>query len=203
MYFTYVLSISTDKPVGKFFNYDEALQAEKYLAEIFGEDDVFLKPDSASESDKFDDYWKEEIEIIRNQQWLPSKMTSSLKRSLDVVNLVQKMLPDEIPMHLLFKSLKNSNKLVTTNSYYFIGSYQNDREQGFTVCARYFCFYICEDSISGSIGFYRGDFLESQGIGEDAYSNGFKGFNTVKECAAKIANAIQEHYGFDKSLLVL
>jgi hypothetical protein len=201
MYFTYVLSISTDEPVGKFFNYEEALQAEKYLAAVFGEDDVFLKPDSAS--DKFDERWIQKINDIKNQQRIPSKMTSSLKRSLDVVNLIQRMLPDEIPMYLCFKNLDNPNKSKMTSSYYYIEAYQNGREQGFTVWATGFCFYICEARRTDSIGFYRGDFPESQGIGENAYSNGFNSFDTVKECAVTIAKAIQQFYGFDESLLVL
>jgi hypothetical protein len=212
MFYIYVLSISANKAVGEFHTYEEAIEAEKYLVGIFGEANVLLT-NHKEKSDSFNDEWKRKIETIENenlifchidQEWIPCKMTSSLKQSLNVINLLQYILPKSIPIDLHHKNLDSYDSYhKNSDNYYYIQAYQNDFEQGFTVSAEGFCFYICENRDESCIGFYRGDFADPHGLSILAYHKGFKQFKSPKECAVAIAEEIQRFYKFDGNLLML
>lgn len=123
-----------------------------------------------------------------------SKFTHSFATSLKVAELIQTLLPESILFSKRFPTLKvEEDKL--TKSYYYIGAYQNGREQGVTISvAGEITFYVCIYRNSDQIGYWKGHY-SMEGLDEAAWNAGFNGFSTPSECAEAIANEIKTLLG--------
>jgi len=120
-----------------------------------------------------------------------TKFIKSFANALKVGEILTSLLPESILASKVFPNIVIKNDKLE-DKYYFIEAYQNGRKQGIAICMINVCinFYVCNNRRSDEIGYYKGHW-SLQGISNDAYENGFSGFDTVEECAKAIASEMK------------